>query len=162
MPQAEITMHDISAYTEILERFLSLMKESAPVSAVRVAPDKWTLAEMVGHLIDSASNNHQRFIRLQTGKSLQFPGYEAQSWSDVSKAGSYPFTALIELWIGYNRYLLHIIAHADAGAMNNVWETNQKKITLGELIEDYFRHILIHEKLYRERIDEIAAAGNGK
>ena len=150
-------MYNLSAYEEILERFHTLMKENASISGVRIAPDKWTLSEMVGHLIDSASNNHQRFIRLQAGKNLQFPGYEAQSWVNISKAASYPFTALVELWISYNRYLLHIIANADPSAMDNVWETEQKKIALGELIEDYFRHILIHEKLYRERIEETAS-----
>ena len=150
-------MNDTKSRTEILERFHSLMKESAAAADVRISPDKWTLSEMVGHLIDSASNNHQRFIRLQIEKSLQFPGYEAQNWVNMSKAASYPFAALVELWISYNMYLLHIIENADPSAMDNVWETEQKKIALGELIEDYFRHILIHEKLYRERMEEIAS-----
>ena len=151
-------MHDIKTFTEILERFHALMKETSALSGARITPDKWTLSEMVGHLIDSASNNHQRFIRLQTGGNLLFPGYEAQSWVNASKAAEYPFADLTELWMSYNRFLLHIIANADPSSMSNVWETDQKKISLGELIEDYFRHILIHEKLYRERIKEMRAA----
>ncbi len=37
--------------------------------------NSWAIKEIVGHLIDSASNNHQRFIRLQYTRELTFPDY---------------------------------------------------------------------------------------
>jgi hypothetical protein len=58
-----------------IDSFGTLMLESEPLADIRLAPDKWTLKEMVGHLVDSAANNHQRFIRLQFEAVLVFPKY---------------------------------------------------------------------------------------
>lgn len=151
-------MFPAAEYREILDRFHQLMNETEALSSVRLSPDKWTLREMIGHLIDSASNNHQRFIRLQTGKTLSFPAYQAQVWVDASSPDSYDCGALISLWKGYNLYLLHIISRIGDESLEHVWEIDGRSIPLREIIEDYFRHILIHEKLYRERAAEIQAA----
>jgi hypothetical protein len=43
-------------------------------------PDAWSIKEIVGHLIDSAANNHQRLVRAQQGSELVFPGYEQVTW----------------------------------------------------------------------------------
>ena len=151
-------MFPVTEYREILDRFGGLMRDTEALSTVRLSPERWTLREMIGHLIDSASNNHQRFIRLQTEKTLRFPAYEAQAWVDSSAADTFDFAALTSLWKGYNLYLLHIIVHAAPASLEHVWEIDGRTIALKELIEDYFRHILIHEKLYRERAAEIKAA----
>ena len=45
------------------------------VAAWRPAPGRWSAKELVGHLIDSASNNHQRFVRARWQDDLVFPGY---------------------------------------------------------------------------------------
>ena len=37
---------------------------------------KWTRLQLLGHLIDSAANNHQRFVRALAEKSLEWPGYD--------------------------------------------------------------------------------------
>ena len=42
--------------------------------------DRWTIAEVVGHMIDSACNNHQRFILAQELDELTFPKYEQNVW----------------------------------------------------------------------------------
>jgi hypothetical protein len=42
---------------------------------VRTGPGEWSVKEIVGHLVDSASNNHQRFVRLQVADGLVFPDY---------------------------------------------------------------------------------------
>ena len=151
-------MFPVAEYREILDRFHQLMSETEAISSVRLSGSRWTLKEMIGHLIDSASNNHQRFIRLQTEKTLHFPAYEAQIWVDASAVDSFDCAALRALWKGYNLYLLHIIEHAAPASLEHIWEIDGKSITLKGLIEDYFRHILIHEKLYRERAAEIMAA----
>ena len=151
-------MFPAEEYREILDRFHLLMNETGKIASVRLSGDKWTLKEMIGHLIDSASNNHQRFIRLQTEKTLHFPAYAAQIWVDASAADSFAVEGLIPLWRSYNLYLLHIIENIPDESLDHVWEIDGRTITLKELIEDYFRHILIHEKLYRERADEIRAA----
>ncbi len=44
------------------------------------AIERWTKKEVLGHLIDSASNNHQRFVRGQIAVRQDFPGYEQEQW----------------------------------------------------------------------------------
>jgi quercetin dioxygenase-like cupin family protein len=49
-------------------------------SEQRPSPERWTRKEVVGHLIDSASNNHQRFVRGQLAAGQDFPRYEQEQW----------------------------------------------------------------------------------
>ena len=48
---------------------------SEPQAARPCEAGKWTPKQIIGHLIDSASNNHQRFVRAQEGAALTFPPY---------------------------------------------------------------------------------------
>ena len=43
-------------------------------SRQKSSPDDWSPAEVLGHLIDSAANNHQRFVRAQFTDDLVFSG----------------------------------------------------------------------------------------
>lgn len=71
---------DIDTYRKMVDDFFLMMEFAADIASVKLSADKWTLAEMVGHLIDSASNNHQRFIRLQLESTLAFPAYDVEDY----------------------------------------------------------------------------------
>jgi hypothetical protein len=62
-------MLDYKVYEKMLEDFEKLMIRNQNISEVKIGSDQWTLKEIVGHLIDSASNNHERFVRLQIDKN---------------------------------------------------------------------------------------------
>lgn len=72
---------------------------------------KWSAKHVLGHLIDSAANNHQRFIRVQAERDLVLPGYEQDFWVDSQSYGERAWTDIVELWSAYNRHLAHVIAH---------------------------------------------------
>ena len=74
----------------------------------------WSRKEVLGHLIDSASNNHQRWVRAALAESLTFPSYEQAAWSRVQSVRDAPWGTLLMLWAAYNRYLGHILAHLPA------------------------------------------------
>src|ERR1051325_9895176 len=57
-----------------------LVKISDSESAMPLSDGKWSRKEVLGHLIDSASNNHQRFVRAQLAENHSFPGYQQESW----------------------------------------------------------------------------------
>lgn len=66
-------------YKEVVENFhVFLSSINSDISNIKISEDKWSLREIIGHLIDSASNNHQRFVRLQYSDLLDFPAYEAE------------------------------------------------------------------------------------
>ena len=74
------------------------------------APGKWSPREIIGHLIDSASNNHQRFVRASMQEDLVFPGYEQDAWVALQRYGTTPWGELLDFWLAYNRHLARVMA----------------------------------------------------
>jgi hypothetical protein len=74
------------------------------------APEKWSRKEIIGHLIDSASNNHQRFVRGVETRGGQFPSYDQEFCVRLQRPDDVPWPVLVALWSNYNRYLAHVIA----------------------------------------------------
>lgn len=79
-------------------------------AALRPRSGAWSNKEIVGHLIDSASNNHQRFVRARFQASLVFPGYDQDEWVRVEGWQHVPWTELVELWLLYNLQLARVMA----------------------------------------------------
>jgi DinB family protein len=90
----------------------SLHAISDETSSQRPAPGKWSPREIIGHLIDSASNNHQRFVRAQLQDDLVFPGYEQDAWVAVQRYQQAPWRELVELWAGFNRHIARVMEKA--------------------------------------------------
>lgn len=116
----------------------------------KVPGSKWSLKEILGHLIDSAANNHQRFIRLQQGDLENFPGYEQDAWVSLSKYRDREWRELVELWHNYNLHLVHVVAYLDPGSLTHFW--NEPKMTLAFLAEDYVAHMSHHLSAIRKAI----------
>jgi hypothetical protein len=89
----------------------SLLKISDADSCAPIHPGGWSRKQVIGHLIDSASNNHQRFVRATLQGSLEFPGYDQDGCVRMQAVQQMPWPSLIALWASYNRYLAHILAH---------------------------------------------------
>src|SRR5580692_8210132 len=69
---------------------------------------KWVKKEILGHLIDSALNNQERFVRAQMTDRLVWPGYEQDRWVAVQKYRERPWTELTQLWEQLNRHIVHV------------------------------------------------------
>lgn len=109
------------------------------------APGKWSRKEIIGHLIDSASNNHQRFIRAQETARLVFPPYEQNHWSASQRCNDRRWSDLVSLWHGYNAHLAHVISciKDEHLAVPCVIE-EEHPVTLEFLVTDYVRHLRHH------------------
>jgi hypothetical protein len=147
---------DMNEYETLVSEFHNLMEQVPErFASVKLAPDKWSLKEIVGHLIDSASNNHQRFVRLQLDNVLIFPGYDAESWLSVQKHNEIDWHSLITLWSSYNEMLLHLVKNVNPGKLNNTWENENEIYSLEMLIHYYYRHMKWHEGHFNERSAEV-------
>jgi hypothetical protein len=73
------------------------------------APGKWSAKQVIGHLIDSASNNHQRFVRAQFTDDLVFPGYQQDAWVAAQRYQAAPWPELVSLWQHFNLHLARVI-----------------------------------------------------
>src|SRR5262249_14513793 len=74
------------------------------------AAGKWSPKQIIGHLVDSAANNHQRFVRAQQGAGLAMPGYEQDHWVGSQRYQDESWADVVALWHLYNRHLAHVIA----------------------------------------------------
>jgi hypothetical protein len=106
---------------------------------------KWSKKQILGHLIDSASNNHQRFVRAQLGSPLNFPAYAQELWVNAQNYQTESWKNLVECWLSYNRHILHVMLHVPADKLGNVCVIgDDAPVTLEFLMRDYLRHLEQH------------------
>ena len=114
-------------------------------TSVRPSPDKWSRKEILGHLLDSASNNHQRFVRATLQGSLTFPGYDQNALVDLQQFREVDWSFLVDFWAAYNRFLAHVINSLPVGAANIRCEIGKNHpATLAWIAEDYVAHLKHH------------------
>src|SRR3979409_235241 len=75
------------------------------------AEEHWSSKQIIGHLIDSATNNHARFVLAQLKDDLVFPGYDQNGWVQTQHYQQALWPQLVELWRAYNLHLLHVMSH---------------------------------------------------
>ena len=118
---------------------------SASESANPLLSGGWSRKQVIAHLIDSASNNHQRFVRAAQQASLDFPGYDQDGNMRVQVPQEADWPLLVSLWAAYNRYLAHVIAHLPASKLETPCRIgSDKPVTLDFLAKDYLTHLVHH------------------
>jgi hypothetical protein len=131
---------------------------SSEQTAKRPAPGKWSPREILGHLIDSASNNHQRFVRAADQDDLVFPGYDQDRWVERQGYQEAPWPELVSLWALYNRHLARVIARLPAAVRmrehtrHNLDQRAFRAVPAGQpatlqyFLLDYVEHLRHHLK----------------
>ena len=151
-------MQDYAAHllTVLWEATPQLLAIDEMASARRPKPGKWSPREIVGHLIDSASNNHQRFVRAQLKEDLIFQGYEQDDWVRLQQYQDVPWQELVTLWAAFNRHIAHVMAAApEAERMkprkaHNLHQLAMQPVpedapaTLDYFMRDYVAHLEHH------------------
>jgi hypothetical protein len=123
----------------------SLRRFDDSEASLRNAPGNWSKKEILGHLVDSAVNNHHRFVRAQQVKELTFPGYEQEHWVSSQGYGERPWSELIDLWRLYNRHLAHVISLVPEDQLAVMCVIGPgEPVSLGYLVEDYLVHLRHH------------------
>ena len=118
---------------------------NASESAKAIRSGGWSRKQVMGHLIDPASNNHQRFVRAVLQDSLNFPAYNQDGNIRVQAPQDADWSLLVLLWATYNRYLAHIISRLPTSKLDTVCRIGANKpVTLGFIAEDYLTHLLHH------------------
>ena len=132
-----------SAVAEGLGLFAGIDEE---LSRVRLEPDGWCAREVVGHLIDSACNNHRRWVVGQSPGLEKFDGYEQNAWVSRQQYAEEPWADIVALWAAYNRHLRHVIARtpAENTSMSALAPDGAGPVTIGFLMQDYVGHVRHH------------------
>ena len=154
-------------YQEVIDDINEVMKREIPLLLslseeqvnVRRNSQNRTVKMLVGHLIDSASNNHQRMVRLQyaprCGHSmpntemgmLVFPDYTQDNdlWIQLQDYQHEDWQQLVTLLNLYNRHICHVIRSVDETKLNNFWiDYEGCRVTLAAMIRGYVKHLNLH------------------
>lgn len=149
----------ITDFHETIVNATARLRKITPEQSRRQSsPDDWTPQEVLGHLIDSAANNHQRFVRAQFTDDLVFPGYEQDRWVSAQNYRDESWSELIQLWSSYNLHLVHVVSLIPENILTKARESHSlheiafnlvdqnQPATLEYLIRDYLDHLRHHLK----------------
>ena len=154
-------------YSEVINAIRFILEKEEPV-LINLSEDVITnrfnsqgrsIKMLLGHLIDSASNNHQRMVRLQYAPRggysipngerglLVFPDYTQDNnlWLQLQDYQNEDWNTLVQLWKFYNLHIIQVIQSVDESKLNNYWldyEGNQ--VTLHDMIVGYTGHLELH------------------
>ena len=128
--------------TSLLNEWHPKLKGISEIDSTKVVGSRWNRKQLIGHLIDSAANNHHRFIRLQQGNLIGFPGYEQDHWVDHGGYLSNSWSNIVDLWYLYNVQIVHLINDIKPESLSYKWV--DKNLDLYFLVEDYVIHMDHH------------------
>ena len=115
--------------------------------AFKPDPNEWSKKEILGHLIDSAANNHQRFVRAAYKVADRFPTYNLDEWVRIQRHNDAPWPSLVALWSAYNLHLSRVIECIPEDAESSPCNIGKKDpVTLEFVVRDYLRHLQHHLK----------------
>jgi hypothetical protein len=109
------------------------------------APGKWSPKEELGHLIDSAANNHQRFVRAAIGPEFRGPSYAQDDWVRIHGYRGMPWDFLVSFWYSYNVLLSDLVAGVPEDRLEApCFIAAYPVMTLSFVIDDYVYHMQHH------------------
>ena len=140
----EIAVKRLEYLCTIIPQLLTGIGE--PAFSLKVVPENWSKKEIIGHLIDSATNNHHRFVQIQF-ESQQLIPYDQNQWNKSNFYQQIDGQQIINFWTIYNKQLVEIIKRITEENLLKEFKTiDNKKLTLSFLINDYVEHLEHHLK----------------
>lgn len=150
-------MQALQSLRRLLET-LPARLEAQPSDAVEFKPaSAWSVKEELGHLLDSAANNHQRIVRAQLEDNPAMPGYDGDRWVILHGYQKRDWHELIGLWAALNRQLLAATeAVPDTAWSRSLTVGDSAPLTLQFVFEDYIHHMRDHLRHMNVQVDDLA------
>jgi DinB superfamily len=156
MPTHLDTASELESLIESWRRVL--LELGALAASTKPDSDRWSISEVVGHLVDSACNNHQRFVRAQFCSEFVFPKYEPNEWVAAANYRECDWESLVELWYHYNRQIAGLIRNMRTSSLSTPCTIiPYEPCTLGFLVSDYLDHMKHHLNIMADRIEKTKA-----
>ena len=132
---------------------IKLLGVDETIAHQKPSADRWSISEVIGHLVDSACNNHQRFVRAQHCDVLTFPKYEQNQWTESAAYRESDWNSLVQLWYYYNLQIAILIRNIPESQLETRCTiTPYEPCTLEFLVTDYLAHLHHHLNILEKRI----------
>lgn len=146
-------LQTLQQYVDILPR---RFRAISPDAAAAKPDGAWSVKQELGHLVDSAANNHQRIVRVQLEDAPSLPGYDGEQWVDLQDYQNRSWQEIIALWEGLNR---HLLAAASVVPENGWTRTctvgGSEPVTLKFIVEDYITHMNGHLQHMKVQFEDL-------
>jgi hypothetical protein len=143
-------MHQVAQdLLDLIDQVFPMLEAiSAEEAAIKPAPNKWSKKEIIGHLVDSANNKQQKFIRIQASDGhLDFVGYAQDTWVAIQDYQHTDWKTLLQFWYAFNTHLAHVISKADPAKLaNTISVEGSRPFRLDFIMPDYIEHLKHHLK----------------
>jgi hypothetical protein len=147
---------------ETIESVLPQLRAITDAEAsIKPRPEKWSKKEIIGHLIDSACNNQQKFVRMMQQPHLDFVGYKQDDWVALQRYNDANWLTVIDIWVAYNYQIAHIIETVAPSVLGNTISIEGVgPFTLQFIMTDYAEHLKHHLKQVLPDAGLVSAFGN--
>ena len=136
------TIAKLESLCDFAPQLISALDETE--FSIKPSPTQWSKKEIIGHLIDSATNNHQRFVRIQF-EETPFISYDQDKWNTFGCYTQANSAQLILFWTTYNKHLAELLKNIPPENYTCTCKVGKEKIvTLEFLIIDYVAHLEHH------------------
>jgi hypothetical protein len=131
--------------TEIVEQVVPTLLAIPANVLTQKTPGKWSKQEILGHLIDSAANNHQKFVRTMIAPNTRLAGYDQDAWVAAQHYQQHKWSDMVALWANMNHHLAHIMRQTTPENLQHILiMEGHGQYTLHFLMTDYVEHLKHH------------------
>jgi hypothetical protein len=152
-------MQGLTLLQTLIDHVPARLDNIPPAKAeLKSAPSQWSSKQELGHLLDSAANNHQRIVRTQLEDKPAMPGYDGDRWVELHAYEHRDWSELIGLWRALNGQLLAAArAVPDSAWSRTCTIADSKPLTLKFVFEDYIEHMMHHLQHIGVQMDDLQA-----
>lgn len=131
-----------------VQQALPLLEQVSDTQAsIKPAADKWSAKEITGHLIDSANNNVQKFVRTMAEDGVRFVPYEQNSWVNSQHYNKAKWEDLLQVWAHMNYHIAHVMKYIpDSTLQHKIYIGDKGPYELEFIVNDYTEHLKHHLK----------------
>jgi nitroreductase len=139
------------------QRLGAITSESA---AHQSSDDAWSRKQELGHLIDSAANNHRRLILAQLEDNPELPSYDGEGWAAANAYQHRDWGSLIETWRRSNIDFMEAVEAVPESAWSRTCRiAGSEPLTLRFVFDDYVSHLDHHLEHILSGVEDGRGAG---
>jgi uncharacterized damage-inducible protein DinB len=148
VPNGEIVQILQDNLLTVVKLFKELSEEEANH---RYAPGKWSVKEVLGHIIDTERIMTYRLLRVSRGDQTPLAGFDETYYVEAAQTHTLSMEAILEDFKATRNAAITLIQNIPAGAWANIGNANGMEITTRAIAYIIAGHEMHHRKIVEER-----------